>query len=35
VSDNVPVDADLDRLDRVTQLVREFGPVNPAPPGQL
>jgi hypothetical protein len=35
VSDNMPVDADLDRLDRVTERVRAFGPVTPSPAGQL
>ena len=35
VSDNVPVDANLDRLERVTELVKAFGPVVPAPDGSL
>jgi hypothetical protein len=35
VSDNVPVDARLDRLDRVTERVKAFGPVVPAPDGAL
>ena len=35
VSDNVPVDASIDRLDRVTELVRAFGPVRPSPDGEL
>jgi hypothetical protein len=35
VSDNVPVDANLDRLDEVTRRVRDFGPVVPAPEGVL
>ena len=35
VSDNMPVDANLDRIDRVTRRVREFGPVTPGPDGQL
>ncbi len=35
VSDNVPVDANLARLDRVTERVRAFGPVTPSPAGQL
>ena len=35
VSDNVPVDANLDRLDRVTERVKAFGPVVPAPEGEL
>jgi hypothetical protein len=35
VSDNMPVDANLDRIDRVTQRVREFGPVTPGAIGQL
>jgi len=35
VSDNVPVDANLDRLDRVTDRVRAFGPVLPSPEGEL
>jgi hypothetical protein len=30
VSDNVPPDADLDRLERVKQRIREFGSVQPA-----
>ena len=33
VSDNVPVDANLDRLSRVTERVRAFGPVVPAADG--
>ena len=33
VSDNVPVDADLGRLHRVTELVRAFGAVSPRPSG--
>jgi hypothetical protein len=35
VSDNVPPDVILDRLDRVTERVRAFGPVNPTPDGSL
>lgn len=35
VSDNVPVDANLDRLARITDMVREFGPVTPAADVQL
>jgi hypothetical protein len=35
VSDNVPVDCTIERLDRVTERVKAFGPVNPAPAGQL
>lgn len=35
VSDNVPVDANLERLDRITKRVREFGPVVPSPAGAL
>jgi hypothetical protein len=35
VSDNVPVDANLERLDEVTRRVRDFGPVTPSPAGQL
>ena len=35
VSDNVPVDANLDRIDRITERVREFGPVTPSPAGSL
>ena len=35
VSDNVPVDANLDRLDRVTERVKAFGPVIPAPDGSV
>ena len=35
VSDNMPVDANLDRIDRVTERVREFGPVTPSPEGRL
>ncbi len=35
VSDNVPVDASLDRLERITEMVRVFGPVVPAPDGSL
>ena len=30
VSDNVPPDADIDRLDRITERVAAFGPVEPA-----
>ncbi len=33
VSDNVPVDASLDRLDRVTERVKAFGPVILSPDG--
>jgi len=32
VSDNVPVDANLDRIDRITERVREFGPVEVSAP---
>lgn len=35
VSDNVPVDANLARLERITQRVRAFGPVAPAPDGSV
>jgi hypothetical protein len=35
VSDNVPVDASLDRLNRISEMVRAFGPVVPAPAGAL
>jgi hypothetical protein len=35
VSDNVPVDALIHRLEKVTERVKAFGPVNPAPAGQL
>ena len=35
VSDNVPPDCNIDRLDEVTRRVREFGPVVPAPEGSL
>jgi hypothetical protein len=35
VSDNVPVDANLDRIDRITERVRDFGPVIPSPDGSL
>ena len=35
VSDNMPVDANLERIDQVTRRVREFGPVTPGPDGQL
>jgi len=31
VSDNVPPDADLDRLRRITERVEAFGPVRPTP----
>ncbi len=31
VSDNVPVDADLDRIERVSRRVQDFGPVEPGP----
>jgi hypothetical protein len=30
VSDNVPPDADLSRIDRITERIRVFGPVRPA-----
>ena len=33
VSDNVPVDANLDRLARISERVRAFGPVVPAADG--
>ncbi len=29
VSDNVPPDADLDRVDRITERIEAFGPVHP------
>jgi hypothetical protein len=35
VSDNVPPDALIHRLENVTERVKAFGPVNPAPAGQL
>jgi hypothetical protein len=35
VSDNMPVDANIERVERVTKRVREFGPVMPSPDGQL
>jgi hypothetical protein len=35
VSDNVPVDANLDRLDRITERVHAFGLVVPSPDGSL
>jgi hypothetical protein len=35
VSDNVPVDANLDRLERITEMVRAFGPVVPPTDGSL
>jgi hypothetical protein len=35
VSDNVPVEANLDRLNRITEMVRAFGPVAPTPDGNL
>jgi hypothetical protein len=35
VSDNVPPDALIHRLEDVTERVKAFGPVNPAPAGQL
>jgi hypothetical protein len=35
VSDNVPPDALIHRLENVTERVKAFGPVNPAPEGQL
>ncbi len=35
VSDNVPVDAIIERLDKITDRVRGFGPVAPSPEGQL
>jgi uroporphyrinogen-III decarboxylase len=35
VSDNVPPDVILERLDLVTERVKAFGPVTPSPTGQL
>jgi hypothetical protein len=34
VSDNVPPDADLPRLVRIGERIREFGPVRPTPRGE-